>query len=170
MWEGGKIRKTRWERIEKTESIDIPRTLLSVKPNVLRHSHELSVACLVVYKLSHSMSKPTKWHAGLAKTQISLHICPVWSESLLCAQWVAKEPNFLPADSEDSDQTGWMPRLIMSLRWVHISICWFCHAAAQFVSYKFMKLCFLSHDGEVWALLLCWTLFVMVLLNSGLMH
>ena len=37
---------------------------------------------------------------------------PVWSESLLCAQWVAKDPRFLNADSEDSDQTGRIPRLI----------------------------------------------------------
>ena len=29
-----------------------------------------------------------------------------------CAQWVAKDPSFLHADSEDSDQTGRMPRLI----------------------------------------------------------
>ena len=43
-----------------------------------------------------------------AKTQISLGIRPVWSESSLCAQWVAKDPSFLHADSEDSDQTGRM--------------------------------------------------------------
>ena len=47
-----------------------------------------------------------------AKTQISLGICPVWSESSLCAQWVVKDPSFLHADSEDSDQTGRMPKLI----------------------------------------------------------
>ena len=47
-----------------------------------------------------------------AKTQISLGIRPVWSESSLCAQWVAKDPSFLHADSEDSDQTGRIPRLI----------------------------------------------------------
>ena len=47
-----------------------------------------------------------------AKTQISLGICPVWSEYSLCAQWVAKDPSFLHADSEDSDQNGWMSRLI----------------------------------------------------------
>ena len=29
-----------------------------------------------------------------------------------CTQWVAKDPSFLHADSEDSDQTGRMPRLI----------------------------------------------------------
>ena len=48
-----------------------------------------------------------------AKTQISLGIRrPGWSESSLCAQWVAKDPSFLHADSEDSVQTGRMPRLI----------------------------------------------------------
>ena len=29
-----------------------------------------------------------------------------------CTQWVAKDPIFLHADSEDFDQTGRMPRLI----------------------------------------------------------
>ena len=46
------------------------------------------------------------------KTQISLGIRPVWSESSLCVQWVAKDPTFLHADSEDSDQSGRMLRLI----------------------------------------------------------
>ena len=48
----------------------------------------------------------------LRKTQISMGIRPVWSESLLCAQWVAKGSVFLQADSEDSDQTRRMRRLI----------------------------------------------------------
>ena len=47
-----------------------------------------------------------------SKTQISLGIRPVWSESSLCAHWVAKDPRFLHADSEDSDQSGRMSRLI----------------------------------------------------------
>ena len=47
-----------------------------------------------------------------AKTQISLGIRPVWPESSLCALWVDKDSIFLHADSEDSDQTGRMPRLI----------------------------------------------------------
>ena len=46
------------------------------------------------------------------KTQISLGTRPVWSESSQCAQLVAKDPSFLHADSEVSDQTGRMPRLI----------------------------------------------------------
>ena len=47
-----------------------------------------------------------------AKIQVSLGILPVWSESSLSAQWIAKGPRFLHADIEDSDQTGQMPRLI----------------------------------------------------------
>ena len=62
--------------------------------------------------MSRLVTKPTKWHVRPAKTQISLGIHSVWSESSLCAQWVAKDPSFLHANSEDSDQTGRMPRLI----------------------------------------------------------
>ena len=29
----------------------------------------------------------------------------------LCSQWVATDPKFFHADNEDSNQTGWMPRL-----------------------------------------------------------
>ena len=47
-----------------------------------------------------------------AKTQISLGIHPIWSESWLCAQWVVKDRSVLHADSQDSDQTGRMLRLI----------------------------------------------------------
>ena len=56
--------------------------------------------------------KTNKMTVHPAKTQISLGIWPVWSESSLCAQWVAKDPSFLHANSEDSDQTGRMPSLI----------------------------------------------------------
>ena len=62
--------------------------------------------------MSHSMTKPTKGQVCSAKTQISLGIHPLWSESSLCAQWVAKDPRYLYADSADSDQTGRMPRMI----------------------------------------------------------
>ena len=52
-----------------------------------------------------------------AKTQISLGIHPVWLESSFCTQWVAKDPMFLHAGSDDSDQTGRM----------------FCHVVAYIV-------------------------------------
>ena len=44
-------------------------------------------------------------------------ICPVWSESSQCAQWVAKDPWFLHAVSKSSDQTGLMPG------WSESSLC-----------------------------------------------
>ena len=71
------------------------------------------------YSLTRLSIWATTWHDKTnkmsvrpAKTQISLGIRPVWSETSLCTQWVAKDPRFLHADSEDSDQTGRMPRLI----------------------------------------------------------
>ena len=45
--------------------------------------------------------KNNKTSVRPAKTQISLGIRPVWSESSLCAHWVAKDARFLHADSED---------------------------------------------------------------------
>ena len=62
--------------------------------------------------------KTNKMSVHPAKTQISLAdahslpIRPVWSASSLWTQWVAKDPWFLHADSEDSDQTGRTPRRI----------------------------------------------------------
>ena len=77
------------------------------------------------------MTKPTMWPVRPAKTQLSLGIRPVWWEFSLCAQWVVKNSIFLHTNSEDSDPTERMPKL-MSLRWVQMSFCWFCHEAAQF--------------------------------------
>ena len=58
------------------------------------------------------MTKPAKWHVRPAKTQISLGIRPVWSESSLSAWRKLGSLATHWAHSEDSDQTGWMPRLI----------------------------------------------------------
>ena len=57
-------------------------------------------------------NKTNKMTLHSVKTQISLGICLVWSESSLCTQWVAKGPSFHHADSKDSDQTGRMSMLI----------------------------------------------------------
>ena len=49
----------------------------------------------------------------------------------LCAQWVAKGPRFLHADTED--WSDWADaQADLSLHWSHISFCWFCHEAAHF--------------------------------------
>ena len=78
--------------------------------------------------MSRLTTKPTKWYVRPAKTQISLGIRPVWSESSLCAQRVAKDPSFLHADSENFAQTA---QSDLSLRWARMPFCWFCHEAAQ---------------------------------------
>ena len=61
---------------------------------------------------SHIMTKPTKWHVRPTKTQISLGIRPVWSESLLSAWRNIGSLATHWEHSEDSDQTGQMPMLI----------------------------------------------------------
>ena len=80
-----------------------PRTI-----SKLREDYVLSSA--VITEPPHDQTN--KMTMRSAKTQISLGIRSVWSESSLCAQWVARDLSFLHADSEDSYQTGLMPRLI----------------------------------------------------------
>ena len=79
---------------------------------------QIKPLCVLLKHVSHDMKKKKKkkntpkMSVCPAKTQISLGIRPIWSESSLCAQWVCRNPSFLQADSEDSDQTGRMPRRI----------------------------------------------------------
>ena len=56
--------------------------------NIRRHS-------CTAYNLSKCPAKSTSWHGRPAKTQISLRICAVWSESWMGALWVAKGTKFL---------------------------------------------------------------------------
>ena len=86
-----------------------------------KHQGNISMQKLPVAQHSCTYEPPhdktNKMTVCPVKTQISLGIHPVWSESSLSAQWVAKGPLFLHVDSEDwSDwrdaQTGQMPRQI----------------------------------------------------------
>ena len=52
-----------------------------------------------------------------AKTQVSLGICPVWSESSLSAWRKLGSLATHWVHSKDSDQTGQMPRLIWVFAW-----------------------------------------------------
>ena len=70
---------------------------------------------------------------------------PVWSESSLCAQWVAKDPSFLPADSDNTDQTGriWvfagrtLTLLVLSCRGSDADqTVWICRLICDFVVHK----------------------------------
>ena len=68
------------------------------------------------------MTKPTKWHACPAKTQISLSICPDWSVSSLSTWRKLGSLATRWAHRQVSDQTRQMP------------FCWFCHEVAHFVN------------------------------------
>ena len=68
-----------------------------------------------------------------AKTQISLGIRPVWSESSLFAWRHLGSLATYRAHSEDSDQTGRIPRLTESSLGEHSFRC-FCHVAAHLPS------------------------------------
>ena len=62
--------------------------------------------------------KTNKVACAPSKTKISLGIRPVWSESSLCAQWVAKDPSSIHADSED--WSDWADaQTDLSLHWAH---------------------------------------------------
>ena len=88
----------------------------------VRRTATTNASGLRIWATSWKKTTTTKWHVRPAKTRIGLGIRPVWSESSLCAQWVAKDPSFLHADCEDTDQTRWMPRLI----WVFAGLT--CHS------------------------------------------
>ena len=86
--------------------------------NIMSANGKVQTVCVTHSKYEPPRDKTNNVAVCPAKTQISLGIHPVWSESSLCTQWVAKGPSFLHADSKDSDQTGRTPRLIC-LRWAH---------------------------------------------------
>ena len=66
----------------------------------------------VAKEMSRDTTKPAKWHVRPVKTQISLGIRLVWWESSLSAWRKLGSLAIHWAHSEDSDQTGRMPRLI----------------------------------------------------------
>ena len=73
---------------------------------------QLGILSLTNHIIEPCHDKTNKVTVHPAKTQISLGIRPVWSESSLWTEWVAKDPSLLHVDSEDTDQTGQMSRLI----------------------------------------------------------
>ena len=105
------------------------------------------------------MTKPTKWHVSLAKTQISLGIRPVRSESSLSA-W--KKLGSLAthwALSEDSDQTWRMPRLIWG----------FARRTSHFVGFVTRRLfCSVNKfHRQLWASIVCDIFFYVYIQNKN---
>ena len=86
------------------------------------HFAELSISlCQKAFEPRHH--KTNKLSVRPAKTQISLGIRPVWSESSLSAWWNLGSLATHWVHSEDSDQTG---RMLGA----H-SFCWICHVIAH---------------------------------------
>ena len=108
---------------------------LDNKKTDLLHCNDLKVfflLCLllpgVVIESPHD--KTNKMSVRPAKTQINLGICPVWSESSLCAQWVAKDPSFFHVESKD--WSNWADTQAgLSLRWAHMPFIGFGQAVAH---------------------------------------
>ena len=107
---------------------------------------------LVAPHLSLLMTKPTEWHLCPAKTQISLGIHPVWSESSLSAWRKLRSLATHWVHREDSDQTGQMPRLIRLGR-AHLSFCLFCHLAAYLCCFHVSHLQFFWFNCHLFRLL-----------------
>ena len=83
--------------------------------------------------MSRFVTKPTKWRVCPAKTQISLGIHPVWSASLLSAWRKLRSLATHWVHNENSDQTGWMPKLIWVFAGCTDHFVGFCHETAYIV-------------------------------------
>ena len=114
----------------------------------LKIKHFLFKKGLVNCYMSQRTTKPTKWHVPPAKTRISLASTQS-DQCSLCAQWVAKDPSFLCAEAkalllqtvkiqimctQQRHRSDWVDaQADLSLCWVHMSFCRFCHALAHMV-------------------------------------
>ena len=114
--------------------------------------------CKSTFTLEPRHDKTNKMSVHPATTQISLVIHPVWSESSLCAQWVAKDPRFPYVESEDWSDWADAQADLSSLG-TH-SFCWFCHVMAHLHTY--VSEYFLSCERKV-NLLMC----IFALIDSG---
>ena len=87
---------------------------------------------LIVLEISEPQhDKTNKVTVRPAKTQISLGIRPVISESSLCAQWVAKDPSSLHADSDAQAD--------LRLRWAHSHFVGFVVSQLKLFSFWFQR-------------------------------
>ena len=78
---------------------------------LLKYPTSEYIPWLINTKLTHYNFK---WYEPRHDKTNNVAVCPAKTQISLfaCAQWVAKDPSFLHTDSEDSDQTERMPRLI----------------------------------------------------------
>ena len=93
--------------------------------------------------MNHLMTKPAKWQVCPAKNQISLGIRPVWSESSLCAQWVAETGAFFMWTAKPLIRLGGCPgwsesllgayAIFLVLSWGCSYLFWYQYQSFRFV-------------------------------------
>ena len=110
------------------------------------------------HNMSRLMTKPTKWHVRPAKTQISLGIPPVWSESSLSA-WRKLGCELSIKTAKTLIRLGECPGWSESSLGAQ-SFCWFCHEAAHIYIYLF---CFFWYDNR---LTMAWIIYSFMFLNA----
>ena len=99
-------------RKNKNKNLDAP------PEKSLRMVPEQGLFCLILLN-EQPHDKTNKMTVCPAKTQISLGICPVWSESSLGTHCITKDPSFLGCP-------GWSESSLGAQ-----SFCWFCHEVGQ---------------------------------------
>ena len=125
--------KNKFLKSNTIEKISSSRNSICMKLDKKYFGLVSDVFLSVPYEPQHD--KTNKVTVRPAKTQISLGIRQVWSESSLCAQWVAKDPSFLHADSED--WSDWADAQVdLSLHWAH----------SHFVGFVMSRLIYIPHQ------------------------
>ena len=80
--------------------------------------------------MSRLMAKPTKWHVGPAKTQISLGICPVWS--VFAVHSMGSYGPKLSSCRQRKLWSDWVnAQTDLSFRWAQMPFYWFWHEVAH---------------------------------------
>ena len=112
------------------------------------------IYCMDLYEPRHD--KTNKMSVRPVKTPISLGIRPVWSESSLCAPWVAKGASFFSCGQRRLIRVGGCPGWSESSLDAH-SLCWFCHVAAHFFLQSIFTLQYLL---QVFLMFLFWAVWL----------
>ena len=106
------------------------------------------------FKIKPPYDKTNKMTVRPAKTQISLGIRPVWSESSLCAQWVAQKPK-LSSCGQRRLRSDWADaQAYLSLRWgahiILLVLSWGGSIVPTSMIFRQIKVHKLSHHMRLW--------------------
>ena len=92
-----------WKDIAVVYHLLVPKSIVFER---FRYILKSNMTTYIITNMSCIMTKPTKWSVRPAKTQISLGLGPVWSESSLFVWRSTGSLATHSVHSEDSDQTG----------------------------------------------------------------